>query len=67
MKNKALIDNGNLNRKILITDNKIKEIEEPELLQRNKLKRWVRNNNKQAIKFIISMDKSKDNIKQKNG
>ena len=45
MKNKALIDNGNLNRKILITDNKIKEIEEPELLQRNKLKRWVRNNN----------------------
>ena len=39
MKNKALIDNGNLNRKILITDNKIKEIEESELLQRNKLKR----------------------------
>ena len=45
MKNKALIDNGNLNRKILITDNKIKEIEELELLQRNKLKRWVCNNN----------------------
>ena len=35
MKNKKLINTDNINSKILITDNKIKYIEEPEQLQRN--------------------------------
>ena len=35
MKNKKLINTGNINSKVLITDNKIKYIEEPEQLQRN--------------------------------
>ena len=33
MNNKVLINSGNINSKVLITDNKIKYIEDPEQLQ----------------------------------
>ena len=38
MNNMVLINTGNINSKVMITDNKIKSIEEPEQLQPNKLK-----------------------------
>ena len=38
MNNKVLINSGNINSKVLITDKKVKYIEEPEQLQWNKLK-----------------------------
>ena len=38
MNNNVLINSGNINGKVLITDKKIKNIEEPEQLQWNELK-----------------------------
>ena len=35
MNNKVLINTGNINSKVLITDKKIKQIKEPDQLQRN--------------------------------
>ena len=34
MNNKVLMNTGNINNKVLISDNKIESIEEPEQLQR---------------------------------
>ena len=36
---KVLINNGNINNKVLITNKKVKYIEKPELLQWNELTR----------------------------
>ena len=38
MNNKVLIDNGNISNKVLITDKKVKYIEESGQLQSNELK-----------------------------
>ena len=38
MNNKVLIDSGNINNKVLITDKNVKYIEEPGKLQSNELK-----------------------------
>ena len=38
MNNKVLINSGNINNKVLITDKKVKYIEEPEQLQSTELK-----------------------------
>ena len=45
MNNKVLINTGNRSSKVLITDNKIKYIEEPEQLKQNELKRQINSNN----------------------
>ena len=39
MNNKVLINTGNINRKVLITNNKMKYIKELEQLQQNELRR----------------------------
>ena len=39
MNNKVLIDTGNINSNVLITDTKMKYIEGPEQLHQNELKR----------------------------
>ena len=39
MNNMVLINTGNINSKVLITNNKMKYIKEPEQLQQNELKR----------------------------
>ena len=65
MNNKVLINSGNINNKVLITDKKVKYIDEPEQLQWNELKngKQQQHQQKQTIKLIISIDKSKGNIK----
>ena len=45
MNNKVLINTSNINRKLLITIDKIKYIEEPEKLRQNELKKQIINNN----------------------
>ena len=66
--NKVLINSGNINSKVLITDKKVKYIDEPEQLQGNesKNKQAHQHQQQQAIKLVISIDKSKDNVKQIN-
>ena len=69
MNNKVLINSGNINSKVLITGKKVKYIEEPEQLQWNELKKTNKqqqHQQQQTIKLIISIDKTKDNIKQIN-
>ena len=39
MNNKVLINTGNINSQVLITNNKMKYIKEPEQLKQNELKR----------------------------
>ena len=45
MNNKVLINSRNINRKVLITDKKIKYMEDPEQLWWNELKKRISNNN----------------------
>ena len=71
MISKVLINSGNINSKVLITDKKVKYIEEPEQLQWNELKNEEATTTSTTTNIKINnitsqIDKNEDNIKQIN-